>query len=103
MPEASVGSVAASPVIRIRIQSLGCSAHRAAATFSGSCSMSHERIGPAIPADGRFPRPPVSVAGNSRVAVGLEGGPLVEPQDRRPHRAACDGRQHHAVHLAGHG
>ena len=65
VPEASVGSVAACPVIRSRIQSLGWSAHRAAATLPGSCSTSQDRIGPAIPADGRFPSTLVSAAGSS--------------------------------------
>ena len=51
VPDASVGSVAARPVSRIRTQSFGCNAHRARCRTSGSCAASHDSIGPAIPAD----------------------------------------------------
>jgi hypothetical protein len=82
VPEASVGSVAASPVILSRSQSFGCSAHLAPSTVAGSCLVSHRRIGPAIPGDGRLPSGAVMSGGNPSYS------PASPPARRSSHKIA---------------
>ena len=66
VPEASLGSLAASPTSLRRSQSLGCKAQSASATTEGSLVASQCRIGPAIPGTSGLPSDDKRWAGRAR-------------------------------------
>ena len=66
VPEASEGSLEVLPDTRCsRTRSLGSATLSARATASGSCSASHARTGPVMPADHGFPRRPSTSSGSA--------------------------------------
>ncbi len=102
VPEASEGSLEVLPDTRCsRTRSLGSATLSARATASGSCSASHARTGPVMPADHGFPRRPSTSSGSASQRDRIDLGTRVGPEHRWADSSPGLVDQDRAVHLPG--